>query len=127
MDAFALGGEGWKDPSVIAVIMDAGANVEARDKYGWTPLHFAKAPSVIAALVDAGANLEARTEEGWTPLHVAAQFSKITSQVEALLDAGADPKAKASNSDMLPWDFIKENVDLEGTVVYWRLNDARFK
>ena len=33
-------------------------------------------PAVIAVLLDAGADLKARAEEGWTPLHRAASFNK---------------------------------------------------
>ena len=52
----------------IEALAAAGANVEARDERGRTPLHLA-GPEKVAALVAAGANVDARDERGWTPLH----------------------------------------------------------
>ena len=59
------------NPAVIAALLDAGADLEARGSWGKMPLHRAaesnKNPAVIAALLDAGAN-----HVGNTPLHHAA-------------------------------------------------------
>ena len=49
---------------------------------------------VLDALIDAGANVNAKNADGRTPLHYAATHSRLPSAVIALLDAGADPKAK---------------------------------
>ncbi len=51
-------------------------------------------PAVIVALLDAGANIEARDKDGWTPLHGAARFNESPAVIVALLDAGANPKAR---------------------------------
>ena len=60
-----------KNPAAITALLDAGADLEARGKFGETPLHVAaisnKNPAVIAALLDAGANLKARDRFGKTP------------------------------------------------------------
>ena len=55
---------------MIAVLIDAGADLKATDEGGVTPLHSAAAynhnPSVLAALIDAGADLKATDEDGQT-------------------------------------------------------------
>ena len=48
----------------------------------------------MKALLDAGADLKARDQFGLTPLHRAAANSKTPAVVKALLDAGADLKAR---------------------------------
>lgn len=48
----------------------------------------------MTALVKAGANVNARDKDGQTPLHRAAWWSKTPAIVTALLDAGADPAAR---------------------------------
>ena len=45
--------------------------------------------------------------------------------ITALLDAGADPKARNATGKT-PWDHAKDNEALKGSDAYWRLNDARF-
>ena len=57
-------------PSVIAALLDAGADIEARGLRGMTPLHMAAhwgAPAVVAALLDAGADPMALDDRAWTP------------------------------------------------------------
>ena len=64
----------------VSRCLSAGADLEARDALGRTPLHvaaaFSETPSVIAALLDAGADPGARDALGRTPLHVAAAIQR---------------------------------------------------
>ena len=52
------------DPVVIAALIEAGADLEARDQFERTPLHagvqFGNHHSMVDAPIEAGANLEAR-------------------------------------------------------------------
>ena len=78
-------------------LLEAGANLEAQNEDGATPLHLAAYDgtlAVVTALLEAGANLEARTKDGVTPLHLAAAFNENPAVVTALLEAGANLEAR---------------------------------
>ena len=88
----------WSEatPATVQPLLDRGAEVNARDRRGWTPLHEAallsKTPAVVALLLDRGAEVNARTQNGQTPLHHAATSSKAV--VALLLDRGAEVNAR---------------------------------
>jgi len=58
----------------LRLLLEAGADVNARNCYGSTPLHSAAVSSMqqaAAALLAAGADLDAVNSGGWTPLQYA--------------------------------------------------------
>lgn len=89
------------DLTKVRASLAAGADVNATDNNGFTPLHCAAMGAnsvneeiivaVMQALLDAGAPLEAKSKDGRTPLFLAAEFSQTLAPVQLLIDAGADP------------------------------------
>ena len=112
-------------PALCAIAMLAAFTGPARAE---TPLHKAAAGdlAVVEKLIAAGADPNAREKYGNTPLHWAARHSNNSAVVEKLIAGGADPKARDIGGKF-PFDYAKNNKALQGTDVYWRLNEARFE
>ncbi len=96
----------------MAALVAAGADVNARDVMGATPLHLAN-PAGIEVLVVAGADVNARDRLGFTPLHTA--FYTTPAAVEPLLAAGADVNAR-DESGRTPLHFVARDNDSESEV-----------
>ena len=83
---------------VVAALLAADGNLDARDNYGLTPLLLAAeenaSAELVAALLNAGASVGARMDDGSTPLFLAARRNEHPEVVTALLDAGADIDAQ---------------------------------
>jgi ankyrin repeat protein len=78
------------------MLLEKGANPNARDKDGRTRLHLAADEGrvdVVKLLLEYEADPNARGEFGRTPLHVAAQWGNADI-VRLLLKYGADPTVK---------------------------------
>ena len=84
------------NPAVVKTLIDADADLEARDNDRRTALHWAAVhnanPAVVKALTDAGADPNTCDEDGRTPLYAAVLNSNLM-VVKALIDAGADLEA----------------------------------
>jgi cytohesin len=79
-------------------LLKSGAEVDARNNSGWTPLHFAaqsQDENTIRALLAAGADVDARDDEtSGTPLIFAADCGIDEGCIKALLEVGADVNAR---------------------------------
>ena len=101
-----------RDPAVIPLLVEAGADVNARDDRGFSPLHAAarlnENEAVIRALLAAGAELDAwatgfSVDYGWeaTPLLEAAESNANPAVIATLLDAGADASVRGWGGETL--------------------------
>lgn len=82
-------------------LIDSGADVNAVDDEGMTPLHAAAAADsaeVVRLLLDAGAHVDPQNAKGETPLRVAVQAPwSDPESLRLLLNAGANPSIEPQN------------------------------
>ena len=84
------------DIETVKQHLAAGTDVDAKDKYGRTPLHLAPGSGhkeIAELLIAKGADVNAKNKYGVTPLHFAAGYGR-KEIVELLIAKGADVNAK---------------------------------
>ncbi|MCC6059460.1 MAG: ankyrin repeat domain-containing protein [Thermofilum sp.] len=84
------------DAARVRELLRKGANANAKDRRGWTPLHWAAAgghAEVARLLLERGADVNARDDDDWTPLHIAAAKGRVE-VARLLLERGADPSIR---------------------------------
>lgn len=90
LDAAAFG-----SLDAMRLLISKGANVNAANAFGATPLMLAVTePEKVRLLVSSGANVNAQSKMGRTPLMLAAAHDGNSGTVKLLLDHGADVKAR---------------------------------
>ncbi len=80
---------------IIAALLDLGLDPAGRDRFGWTPLHYAARDGrteAVGAFIDRKVPLDARTIMGQTPYNVAVE-RKMEAAAALLAEKGADRSA----------------------------------
>jgi ankyrin repeat protein len=95
----------------VEQLISKGANVNAKDKYGSTPLHGVKNEGITKLLIDNGANVNAKDFFGETPLHIAAACAH-KNVTELLIANGANVNAKNKKGETPLDDACGKSVNI---------------
>ena len=111
-----------KLPMLTKDLIDEGADVDKKNKAGWTALHYAavaNAAEVVEVLIDGGADFHAKDIAlGQTPLHYAANWGSVEA-ARALLKKGADV-LKRDESGLTPLHCVGDNAVLVKMLLDWK-------
>ncbi len=101
----------------VASLIEQGANVNATDREGNSPLHKATTAEQTNLLIEAGADVKAKNKEGETPLHTAKTAEQIAMLIEAGADVNAqDNKGKTPLHNAQTWNQVNKLLQSGATV-----------
>ncbi|MCY4199408.1 MAG: ankyrin repeat domain-containing protein [Gammaproteobacteria bacterium] len=105
------------DVDLARVLIERGADLEAKDSKGQTALWWAVgfSPDMARVLIEAGADVNTKNNTGWTPLH---RVWWVPDLARALIEAGADLEAK-ENSGWTPlhWVAFQNGADVARVLI----------
>jgi ankyrin repeat protein len=96
---------------VVQTALEKGANPNAKDNIGRTPLHYAAREGhveIVKLLLERGADPNAKDNTGLMPLHMAALRGHVD-VVRVLLEHGAVPWI-ADNGGQIPLDYANDST-----------------
>ena len=114
------------DDRVCYILLESGANPNAQDKDGWTPLmyacRYAQTSTVIQLLFEYGAKLDAKSNYQISVLQIAAAYSKNRKVLATVLEQAANFKLnlqdsfitalKEARSEEFINEYLKYNLNL---------------
>jgi hypothetical protein len=106
---------------ICRLLIDKGADIEAKDREGWTPLHLVARRGhieIARLLCDRGADIEALDKSEWRPLHWAAKYGHISIVKELIEVRNADINARDEDGRTALWMARENNrVDIAAYLV----------
>ena len=114
------------DDRVCYILLESGANPNAQDKDGWTPLmyacRYAQTSTVIQLLFEYGAKLDAKSNYQISVLQIAAAYSKNRKVLATVLEQAVNLKLnlqdsfivalKEERSEEFIGEYLKYNLNL---------------
>jgi ankyrin repeat protein len=121
--------------------LDAGADVNQVTRYGWSPLLAAtqnRNYQLARFLIEQGADVNIANQGGWTPLYLATDNRNLEGGdyptpmpdmddlafIKLLLDSGADPNARLSESTETRTVFTNQWLDENGATAFLRASQS---
>ena len=107
-----------RDAKMVSLLLDAGGDVNYKDEFGCTPLHFAAArcdKAVIDVLAQSGGDVNSRDNRGMTPLHwVVFPAAGLDTQFVPTLDYTSESAQCTSISTLLGYGASVDSQDENG-------------
>jgi ankyrin repeat protein len=110
---------GFGSLDTMSLLLDAGADPNAKNRRGSTPLHWAvHNEAKTRLLLSRGATVNARQVEGRTPLFLAASLGNANAVLRLLLQRGADTTlATANGQTALMAAAVRGDVEALGLLI----------
>ncbi len=125
----------------VSVLLDADADVNQLTRYGWSALLAAtqnRNYQVGRFLIENGADVNIANKGGWTPLYLATDNRNLEGGdyptrapdmdhlefIRLLLEAGADPNARLTESTETRTVFTNQWLDEEGATAFLRASQS---
>jgi ankyrin repeat protein len=106
---------------ICGLLVDKGAQLEARGSGGWTPLHFAANEGlveIVRLLCDRGAYVEAQDDDGERPIHFAARWGYISVVKELIEERNVEINSRDYNGGTALWmAHIHDRADVAAYLV----------
>jgi ankyrin repeat protein len=100
----------FKKENIAKLLIENGADIEAKDDKGWSPLLFAVQsylPEMVKLLIGRGVDVNSHNDFGNTPLHEALTSSQGKGEIiSELIKAGAKKDIR-NNSGITPLQLAK--------------------